>query len=151
MPKTNVAYGNSYKPCPCAQIHEYTTTGNTYYTATCYSPKRERGFDIPENEQIRICMGGTSHGKRYTSCPYYVKNAKINAPRRTRSNSPRNIASHILSCILFWMVASSCINSGAQYAGLFSFLFFVAGIACIVSLFTKDDKIDNNKRGRKSR
>ena len=148
MPKTDVVYGKSYKPCPCAQINDYTTMNNTYFTSTCYSPKRGK-CKISDAEQVRICMGGTSRGKRYTSCPYYVRNANIKVPKRTRSNSSRNIIYHLIGAILCLMIASSMINSGVQYSKGTGLMFLVAGLACIVSLFNPSGKVDNGKRRKR--
>lgn len=149
MPKTNIAYGNVYKSCPCAQINDYTTTNNTYFKATCFSPKRNGAIKISESEQVRICMGGTSHGKKYTACPYYVKSAKINVPRRTRDNSLGNALYHIMGCITFMVIAKTLISSGVQYADIIGLMFAALAIACIVTLFKKDEKIDASNRRKK--
>ena len=150
MPKTNVAYGNTYKPCPCAQINDYTTSNNTYFTSVCHSPKR-KPCKITEANQVRICMGGTSRGKRYTSCPYYVKNANVNVPKRTRSNSSGNLLSHIIGAVVCMFIAKSCLSSGVEYSGMLAILFFVIGLGCIITLFKTNEKVGNGKGGRKRR
>lgn len=148
MPKTNIVYGKKYRPCPCAQIHEHKTLDNTYFTAVCYSPKVIRK-EIENSGQVRVCMGGTTNNKRYTSCPYYVRNADIKVPKRTRSNSDGNIIYHLIGWLACWISAKSCLNSESEYATIFALMFFILGIVCIVTLIKKDEKIDSKKRKEK--
>lgn len=151
MPKTNIAYGKSYKSCPCAQINDHTTTNNTYFTATCYSPKHNRPLKISDSDQTRVCMGGTSHGKRYTSCPYYVKNANINAPKVTKSNSATNVLYHVIGGVILLLIGSTCISSGVEYSAIIGFGFVILGILSIATLFKKNEKIDTGTKRKKKK
>lgn len=147
MPKTDIAYGKSYRPCPCAQITDFVTAERTFYHATCYSPKRQQACKFTDVDQARICMGGTSHGKRYTQCPYYVKNAQIRVAKRTRKSSRRVLSFYLGRLMIFWLIAYVCITSGEQYGTTFGFMFFVVGIMMgIVPLFAKDEIVDVKKR-----
>lgn len=150
MPRTDVAYGKSYRPCPCAQMHEKDTAGNTYFTATCYSPKR-KPCKITDSGQVGICMGGTYQGKRYTSCPYYVRNAKIKVPKRTKSNSLGMIVGCGVGFIIFFSVAVACLKDDLKVSWLSAIIFFALAIACIAPLFMKSDKIDTDKKDRKKK
>lgn len=144
MPKTNIAYGKSYKPCPCAQINDYVTTNNTYFSCNCYSPKRGgKHPKITDVAQTRICMGGVSGGKRYTACPYYVKGAQVKVPKRRVKNSSKRLTEHIIGFLICIWIASVCLKSGAQYSVLFGGMFALGGIMFLITLFTKNSKIDD--------
>lgn len=143
MPKTDIVYGKDYKPCPCAQIQEYENNVNTYFTAVCYSPKRNGAHQkIQEPGQVRICMGGSSGKRRYTSCPYYVRGAQINVPRRTRRVSMKRAAGSIVIAFVCLAIAKSCLSSGDSNALLAAAVFGAIGIGCIASLFAKSGKMD---------
>lgn len=146
MPKTDLVYGNNYRPCPCAQITERQTTSNTYFCAVCYSPNRIKSAKITDKSQVRICMGGTSQGKRYTSCPYYEKNAKISVPKRKKKSSLSNIAFHVAGFIIFGLMGMSFLGSGAAYSYFFGLLFIAIGVLCLVSLFQKSSIVKSRKR-----
>ena len=148
MPQTDIAYGKSYKSCPCAQVHEKETTVNTYFTVTCYSPKR-KPCKLTDWREMAMCLGRTYKGKRYTSCPYYVRNAKIKVPKRTKSNSLKNIAIHVLGFVFFLAVANSFLKGDLKETWLSVLFFFALAIASIAPLFMKNDKIDPDKKDRK--
>lgn len=150
MPQTKVVYGKSYRPCPCAQIHDEETTNNTYFTVTCHSPKRKT-CKLTDWHETGICMGRTYMGKRYTSCPYYVRNAKIKVPKRTKSNSLGNIVSHVLGFIIFFAIASACMKGDLKVTWLSALFFFALAVASIVPLFMKSNKIDTGKKDRKKK
>lgn len=142
MPKTDIVYGKNYRPCPCAQIQEYENKVNTYFTAVCYSPKRNGAHQkIQETGQVRICMGGSTGKKRYTSCPYYVKGAQISVPKRKRRVSLQKSAGSVFIAVVCLAIAGSCLSSGNSNALLAAAVFGLVGIGCLVSLFTKSDKI----------
>lgn len=150
MPRTDVAYGKSYRPCPCAQMHEKSTSDNTYFTATCYSPKR-KPCKITDTGQVGICMGGTYQGKRYTSCPYYVRNAQIKVPKRTKSNSLGVIVGSWFGFIFFLALAISCLKGDLKVTGLTAIICLAIAIACVAHLFIKSDKIDTTPKDRKKK
>lgn len=145
MPQTNVVYGKSYRTCPCAQIHDEETTNTTYFTVTCYSPKR-KPCKLTDWRETGICMGRTYQGKRYTSCPYYVRNAKINVPKRTKSNSLGNIAFHVGGFIIFFAIAAACMKGDLKVTWLSALFFGALAIIWIAPLFMKSDIMDNPKK-----
>lgn len=87
------AYGDSYKPCPCAIV---TKTRKRYY-ASCNSPKNpachEGPVGVMDDEQAAMCIGRAIHGKKYTSCRYYVRGGKKKATstgQGSRKQSSKN-------------------------------------------------------------
>lgn len=132
----NILYGENYKVCPCAQIvYRDTAYTSALIQPTCHSPKR--GFPHKINtkdiDQVRLCSGGTSHGKRYTSCPYYVKNPNINVEGVVRKSTVGGFLTDLLMPGLFIVIAFLLFkqhDSTSFWAGVF---FLAIGILLLLS------------------
>lgn len=82
------ASGNSYRPCPCSIVKETPKAYITY----CKSKKNPRTSDgenavLISGERAAYCLGRTYQGKKYTSCPYYVKGGNRKTSATTKKNN----------------------------------------------------------------
>ena len=150
----NEMYGRKYKACPCAQVVQRDTA----YTAeliepTCYSPKRAYPKKISRRDidQVRICIGGTAHGKKYTSCPYYVRNANTGKAGVVKKSTIGGFLTNLIMPVLFGYIALQLFEQGDS-SSLWASLFF-AFLAVIFFLPTikPRDYIQSHKRSGKKK
>lgn len=149
MPKTNHAIAKNYKACPFAEVHEYD--GNYWEASCCSSLNPKRGHYQRSSAQTRICCGGTSNGKRYTSCPYYKKGTKSAQAGVKVHVSGRNILASLLFMIVCLCVGGACIKGwgGEFYMILLGLGFIGVGVWIFVATFRPSGQVQHRKSKKK--
>lgn len=102
MGREQYAYGNNYKHCPCGKIIDYRNSYGDSFQCKCCSPRRGLPVVLNDASQVKICIGGTVNGKRYTSCPYYVRGYKVKGNDRIARSS-------IATLVARWLCGGLCI------------------------------------------
>ena len=153
MPRQkNEIYGQNYRACPCAQIVQRDTA----YTArliepTCYSPKRGRPckINVRDIDQVRICTGGSAHGRRYTSCPYYVKNANTGVKNVVRKTTIAGFLTNMIMPLLFGWIGILLFKEGGTTNIGVGVVFLLVAFGMFTSLFGNYSNISGKKTRKK--
>lgn len=116
MPRQkNEMYGKKYKACPCAQVVRRDTAYNIQLIEpTCYSPLRGHPQKISRKDldQVRMCIGGTAKGKKYTQCPYYVRSAQTGKKSVVRKSTLAGLLTDLMLPVVFFYIAYLLLKQG---------------------------------------
>ena len=148
MPKTHIAYGGNYRACPCAQIIEKEySSGSTLYFCKCCSPKRELIKPLlKEGDQVRICMGGSTGGKRYSSCPYYVRGKEIKGAGHKKRYGLGLLIIYTGFVLLLASVAWCCWTTEGPYSKACAIFFGLLAFGCAKGIL--ESKSENVHAGK---